>query len=221
MARHAVAAEDKEARRNLILSAARKLFAGDPSRLPSAALIAEHAGLAKGTLYLYFRTKEEIFLTLLRVEWAGLFECVHRAFQSDRRQAKRRIADFILEYTAYVECHPDLLRLDALSYSVLERNLTYEALKQHKRKVASAIDRAGLAIEESLLLTNGEGSRLLIRTYALTSGLWQALDYPKERYNMMNDPALATLRLTFLTELHETLVQYWRGAACLDLKRLK
>ena len=65
MARHATAIEDKQARRAAILRAATGLFVAGDGTLPSAAEIAAAAGLAKGTVYLYFRTKEEIFASLL------------------------------------------------------------------------------------------------------------------------------------------------------------
>src|SRR5262245_29927912 len=55
---------DKEGRRREILSAARELLdASDYSEL-SMRVLADRAGISAGTLYLYFRTKEEIFLTI-------------------------------------------------------------------------------------------------------------------------------------------------------------
>ena len=50
----AVAVADKEERRNAILDAAEALFNEQPSRVANVAEVAETAGLAKGTVYLYF-----------------------------------------------------------------------------------------------------------------------------------------------------------------------
>lgn len=56
---------EKEARRAAILDAARHVFFS--KGLPSATVdeIAQRAELSKGTLYLYFRTKEEIYISLM------------------------------------------------------------------------------------------------------------------------------------------------------------
>ena len=57
--------KQKLQRVNGILTAAEALFIQSDNELPSAIQIANKAGVAKGTLYIYFRTKEAIFLALL------------------------------------------------------------------------------------------------------------------------------------------------------------
>ncbi len=56
----AVVPEDKQTRRATILDSARTLFQQSHEQLPTAAEIAKTAGLAKGPVYLYSKTKEEI-----------------------------------------------------------------------------------------------------------------------------------------------------------------
>ena len=56
--------EDKQLRRQAILAAAAALLAQHPERLPSVEDVARQSGLAKGTMYLYFRTREEIYLAV-------------------------------------------------------------------------------------------------------------------------------------------------------------
>ena len=62
VALHARREEDKEERRQLILDAALRLFAEDAYHRVTMARIADEVGLAKGTLYLYYPTKESVFL---------------------------------------------------------------------------------------------------------------------------------------------------------------
>ena len=69
----AVQAEDKAARRAAILAAAEQLIGRNPESFASVAEVAEAAGLAKGTVYLYFRTKEEIVLAVHAQHSEGLF----------------------------------------------------------------------------------------------------------------------------------------------------
>ncbi len=66
MARRAYAAKDKDARRQAILKADGDPFVAGDGGLPAVARIAVAAGLAKGTVYLYFRTRGAIFASILQ-----------------------------------------------------------------------------------------------------------------------------------------------------------
>src|SRR5512134_1235216 len=60
----AVLAEDKQERHRAILDAAERLLGRSPERIANVAEVADEAGLAKGTVYLYFPSKEELLLAL-------------------------------------------------------------------------------------------------------------------------------------------------------------
>src|ERR1700735_1924142 len=75
--RRAMTAALKETRKDAILATAQKLFCEEPFASITMSTIATGAGLAKGTLYLYFRTREEIFLALFARElraWLASFK---------------------------------------------------------------------------------------------------------------------------------------------------
>jgi AcrR family transcriptional regulator len=211
MVRYALAAEDKEARRDAILAAARTLFLRDTEKLPSAAAIAAEAGLAKGTVYLYFATKEEIFMDLLHVERVGMMTRIREAFAPDSRTVDEKIAAFLSAYVARVTAQPDILKLESLGYSVLERNIEQGRLRLFKQELGAALVEAGTVVEAALGLAEGEGARVLVHSYALTQGLWQALDIPADCLEMMGDAAVAFTSLDFATELKVALDRYWRG----------
>ena len=66
--------EEKGQRRDDILRAAEQLWTRTPHADLSMNQVAREAGLAKGTLYLYFDTREELFLALLTEHlraWVG------------------------------------------------------------------------------------------------------------------------------------------------------
>jgi len=211
MVRYALAAEDKEARRDVILAAARTLFLRDPEKLPSAAAIATEAGLAKGTVYLYFSTKEEIFMDLLHVERVAMMARIREAFAPDSRSVDEKIGAFITDYVTHVTARPDISKLESLGYSVLERNIEQGRLRAYKQELGAALVDAGTVVEAALGLAEGEGARVLVHSYALTQGLWQALDIPPDCLEMMGDAAVAFTSLDFATELNVSLDRYWRG----------
>ncbi len=57
--------DEQAAKRERILAAALKLFAHEPYQAVTMDRVAEAAGVAKGTLYLYFQSKDALYLGVL------------------------------------------------------------------------------------------------------------------------------------------------------------
>jgi AcrR family transcriptional regulator len=70
--RRAVSAEDKSQRRGEILVAAKEVFARKGFHATTIADIAKQAGLAYGSIYWYFDSKEELFRALMAVQEVAL-----------------------------------------------------------------------------------------------------------------------------------------------------
>lgn len=194
----------KEARRQAILDAADKLFAAD-EQLPSVGRVADAAGLAKGTVYLYFRTKEEIFAFLLLEGWRRVIESATHALAVETSPTNA-ISAFISAFAQALDNKSNLLRLDALGRGVLEENMTPEALFAFKSEFHKRLEEAGALFEKTLHLVPGRGAQLLTRTHALTRGMWQSFGAGRGRQFA---EAGAT---PFQLELREALIEYWRGA---------
>lgn len=208
MARRAYATEDKDARRQVILKAAGDLFVAGDGELPSVAQIAVAAGLAKGTVYLYFRTKGAIFASILQDGWGEVIADLERTFQPADGAEADKVAAFLSSYVDYVERHPELLQLDSLGHGVLERNLEAETLLAFKRTLLDRLMMGATVLEGALGLPPGRGLQLLTRTYAMTRGLWQSFDHSQHPAKQPLDP----LSRGFGTELLDALSEYWRGA---------
>ncbi len=211
MVGRALDSKDKQARRAVILEAARALFTAGDGRLPAAAEIATAAGLAKGTVYLYFRTKEQIFAALLLSGWGALMDDVSSTLAVAKGRRVEKVAAFLAAYIEHLVGHPELLRLDALGSGVLEKNLDVATLRDFKLALVARLTQVGSLVEAAMRLPEGRGLKLLMRTYALTRGLWQSQGY-EDASPLRDDPALAHLHPDFGTELSEALAEYWRGA---------
>ena len=72
--RRAVSAEDKSQRRDEIMAAAKEVFARKGFHETTIADIAKQAGLAYGSIYWYFDSKDELFHVLMAVEEGALRE---------------------------------------------------------------------------------------------------------------------------------------------------
>ena len=120
---------------------------------------------------------------------------------------------FIKAVVRHLEEEPDLIRLDALGVG-LEKNMTAEALGEYKRRFNQGLFDAGSRIDDALRLAPGRGVRLLMRTYALTRGLWQTAEHV-EQLEAHGIESTHAPHMAFSQDLSEALNEYWRGALTL------
>jgi len=212
MLRRAVDEEDKQRRRAGILEAARTLFHQKDWLLPTAGEVAIASGLAKGTVYLYFKTKEEIFANLLLEGWLPVLRATELVFARSNGRRLDQVDEFIASIVDHLGKHPELLRLDALGAGVLERNMRAEALIEYKSRFNQAFEEAGVCIDRALRLQPGRGVQILLRTAAMTRGLWQIAQHAEDMKALEVGIPHKITPSTFLTELAEALNEYWRGA---------
>lgn len=162
--------EDKEARRAAILRVARGLFDERPFDAIGMAEVATKSKLAKGTVFLYFPTKEALFFELLDEmlgEWLGM---VHDAVaQDDKPWPSARLARVLSESLAE---RPALARLLALSPSVLEPRVGAQRLAEFRHKLLRRFFSTGALIEQRLSLAHAaDGVTLLTFAHAMIVGL--------------------------------------------------
>lgn len=99
-----------EQRRCAILQAARAVFARQGYSETVVEDIATQAGIAKGTLYLYFRSKEQIYLAAL-LEQARQLDADSRAAMGAARGWRAKLEAYIQVRLHYFEAHQDFLRI--------------------------------------------------------------------------------------------------------------
>jgi AcrR family transcriptional regulator len=99
-----------EFRHSQILDAARQVFARRGFAEASMDEIAQAAGLAKGTLYLYYKSKQELHRASLR---EGLMElCGEIELQMDRASSLRGVVEtYVATKVSYFERHRDFFRM--------------------------------------------------------------------------------------------------------------
>ena len=69
-----------------------------------------------------------------------------------------------------------------------------------------------LARERVPALSQRDAERLLLATWSLTVGLWQALDYPPAIRALLEREKLTLVRWQFRTELPHAVERLWRGS---------
>jgi len=211
LARPTLNDDERAQRRTQLLAAAHALFRAT-RELPSVARIAEAAGVAKGSVYNSFSTKEEIFIALLEDSFAGLLAGAVDTISALPRGAEAAAGAFADGYVAALSRFPDLLPLAGMTNAVLEKNLPVDAMLRFKTRLAAGLGAAGEALEAGRRIAHGDGTDLLLHTWSLTLGLWQALDYPAAIRPRLRRAGLAVLDRDFVTELRAAVKVLWRGA---------
>jgi AcrR family transcriptional regulator len=169
------------------------------------AAIARAAGLAKGTVYLYFDTKESVFLDLVSSELAAWVRD-SRARLEEKGNEDATPADVAGSVASALAERPALIRLIALLHVVLEQNTKREALRAFKLRLLAITEQAAAVFEQALRLEPGTGTRLVLWMHALTVGLSQMTPQGEHIAALVEqDPALAVFRLDLRTELEAAL----------------
>jgi AcrR family transcriptional regulator len=202
--------EDKEARRRQLLEAALGLYTATSYDEVKMADVAERSGLAKGTVFLYFPTKEALFLALLEELLFAWFERLEAGLaRGEGRWTGARVARTVAES---LEGEEPLTRLLARLQTVLEQNVTREQASGFKERLLAALARAGARVEQRLpFLQPGEGGRFFLHVHALVTGLRQMADVAPVVREVLEAPHMAPLRVDFTAELTLALTTLLRG----------
>jgi AcrR family transcriptional regulator len=211
----AIQAEDKQERYHAILDAATRLLLRDPDRVASVSEVADEAGLAKGTVYLYFPSKEELLLALHERNIDGFFRPLIARLEST---APIAIGDLFALVRDHIVAPPLFLPLASRVLGMMAQAIPEEAAAAFHERMIGRLTRAGAGVERHFpQLKPGEGLVLLRHSYALIVGLWQmygakgdALHCPSTR--MPVDTASAAFNFTYPDDLQRALDALWQGA---------
>ncbi len=218
----ALDADDKAARREALLDAAERLY--EPAlQLPGVAEVAAAAGVAKGTVYLYFRSREALYLGLHQRQAQRFFDDLARRLAqpgSFDQEAMLGIVD------AHMIRRPAFLALcnACMAASEAVDEATNEAFQL---ALGESMAQVGCALEHHLpRLRPGEGLRFLHQGYAMLLGLYQLVGQPSQAALQQRLHARAALleRPTgllplgdFRTEAHAALRGLWQQAQTVGL----
>jgi len=202
----------KEARRADILKVALHRFSLTPYDALSMADTAEEAGVAKGTLYLYFRSKEEMFLAIYTDEFNAWFDELDRMLGSAQGEASiAALVKFVGESLAR---RPELLRLIAILHTVLEQNLDPDTARRFKSWFKGRIEKTGRLLEAYLpFLEAGQGARLLLKIDALIIGFQHQAEPAAAMREVLKEEDMALFRVDLRGQLLETLSTLLMGLA--------
>jgi len=201
--------EQKEIRRQAILAGAAQLFGQVRYQDLRMADLAKELGLGKGTLYLYFPTKEALFLAVLKGEMGAWF---HGA--AARLEATTPGADPVHVAEGLVRellDRPLLPGLQALLHGVLEQNVPKEDTRAFARFLQDGVALVGTNLEKVIPLAPGRGAEFLLRFYGLVIGTQLMSSRPRTVREALEDPGLDVFTFTFEEVFRGAVVDMLQG----------
>ncbi len=210
--RRARSALAKDERRANLVAAATRLFANADFSAITIARVAEEAGVAKGTAYLYFANKETLFLELMRAEFNAWLETF---LQSVKRQ---RSASLVVQLPKIVAKsfagRPHIRRLMVLQHTVLEANLGDVAARDFKLQMRALMDQVAAAIVPKIPgWRRADAQVFIMQTIALVISVTQLSEPPPVIARVLaSDDRLKPMRIAFEPFLALTLAALLRGS---------
>lgn len=208
--RRAMREDQKEERRRDLLDAAWRAFRERPYAGITVEGVAREAGLAKGTVYLYFGTKEELFLAALERQLGDWFEYLDVRLEEIRGNCG--ITEVVALLCGSLAERPALARALAIMHGVFEQNVGFEAAVRFKQTLLSRLSQTGSLLEECLpLLGAGDGLKSLLRAHAFIVGLRQLAEPPPAGRQAIEEHGMEAFRVDFAEEFSETMRDLLRG----------
>ncbi len=200
--------EEKAFRKQSIVLALRELLLQSRHPLPSVNEIARAAGVSKGVIYLYFHSREEIFLSLHMQESLLFFEGMNRLLTSER-YTFARAKEYVVNYFSKNEL---FMYLGLMAPTILESNVSENFAGEFKRTVAKELEQ--LAINWKRAETDLEPvatRNFILRFYYLALMLWQHHHPPEVIRSAFAGEKLWLVGGDLKKELSQSLQWLWDG----------
>ncbi len=204
--------EDKLRRSNEILQVAWVMYEESGGSFPTVSDIAKRVGLAKGTMYLYFSSKEEIFLELFLLkleEWVDTSLPKLKKIENNDITL-RKITGAI---TRYPLRNPSFLRLASTIKSVVEENSNDEAVFQSRIRIASLLDRISEELHEIFpAIPKKRIASIYIKLFALIIGLFQVFTTSDEIQQRLKENNVRIFNREFSHVVNDAVTSLLKGS---------
>lgn len=170
-------------RRREILKAARQVFAEQGFRKATIDMIAERASIAKGTTYLYFRNKEELFLQAMEERLKELHHGILKIVNK-KGEPLEKIKKIISFAFRYLDEDKDFFRI----YHTSAIECYIRELSSHMRNIMGYIKKYFNAVTPTLKEAIDSGILIQMNPLKMTFILGGIIDYFIMYRIMTNEP---------------------------------
>ena len=135
-----------EQKRAKILAAATGLFATQPFHKVLLSDVAEAAAVGKGTLYIYFKSKEDLYLSVLYSGFSGLVNRLRERMDEDIHGPAENLEVMIREIVCFAYQNPHLFEVMRTipGWEAIDRT-RWDAKRRELKGLIESVIRLGIA----------------------------------------------------------------------------
>lgn len=209
--KRAIKEKDKLKRKEKILDIARDLFEKNDGTLPTISEIAKKAGLSKGSVYLYFKTKNEIFLSL----YMNQVKMWHDSIATALKEHKGEItpSDYASLVSHYVIRNPLVLKMWGVINGFFDGTTDEEMFIDFKTQLAELMNEQSKMISKFFPgLPTDQWINIQVKIYALIFGLWQVFYSPTQVKKLLRETNVNLFELDFSKSVVDSVTTFLTGA---------
>lgn len=182
---------EREKRKNSIIDAAEQVFFARGMDTATMDGIAEKAELSKGTLYLYFKSKEDIYLAITERALHILTDMFREA-SSKESVGMDKVAAIGFAYFQFSQEYPDyfksMIYFDAYPGTIDEKTPSAEACAHQGETVIQIVAQAvAQGVEDGSIRSDIEPVKIAFLLWSQSNGIFQMLSskwaHIQERHN--------------------------------------
>jgi AcrR family transcriptional regulator len=135
-----------EQKRAKILAAAAGLFATQPFHKVLLSDVAEAAAVGKGTLYIYFKSKDDLYLSVLYSGFSGLVDRLREQMDEDIHGPAENLEVMIREIVCFAYQNPHLFEVMRTipGWEAIDRT-RWDAKRRELKALIESVIRLGIA----------------------------------------------------------------------------
>ena len=186
---------EKEQRRNDIIDAAERVFFSKGRATATMDDVAEEAELSKGTLYLYFKSKEELYLAI-HLRGLGILKKMFAEAVAKKQTGIGKTRAVGEAYYQFYLDQPDyfnaLIYFESLEQAMQEENpVANECIMEGINTLNILVEAINIGIKDGTIRPDVDPVKMAHILWGYTSGLIQLLhlkgNFLREKYHVKND----------------------------------
>ena len=138
-----------QARREEILEAAERLFAQNGFHNSTVAEIAKESEFAIGTIYQFFKNKEELYYTMMIEKFDLLYTTIQKEV-GKKKNCLEKLSCLVAEVLSFIEQHVDFFKIFTWELNVLKPNMENKLKEQLINKHFTYIKLISDVIKEGI-----------------------------------------------------------------------
>lgn len=199
--------EQIEERVNAVLDAAGRVFQKHPYEEVTMLMIAKEASFTRSNIYRYFKTREEIFLSLFLLDVEKWAREVNSSFST-----KMKLEEFVDHWTEILCKHNRLLELSPLLNTSLEKNTSEEVYRKTKLTLNRQMEEIASSAQKALpFLTEKDAMMFVATNQVILAGAWPMGQHTKMQEKVLKELAMPHLKIDFVSFFKNTILTYLKG----------